>query len=92
MSDAGSRRGRWLELAAVVLLLVGSAWLGRLLVHNHVLHGDAPEAPGLRFAPASVPAASLEGEAGELEIVGQERRLLLLVLSTDCPFCRQNMP
>ena len=69
--------------------------MGQLMVHNHITHRETAQAPGARFAPASVEGMDLDGGPGGLErlpLRGRNRAVMLLVLSTECQFCEQNMP
>ena len=79
------------EVAVVGVLLAGTIWLGQLLHHNYVTH-DTVEASGLVVAPAVVPASTMSGRAAPVRVRDSAESSLLLVLSTECPFCEQNMP
>ena len=84
------RLSRVVEALMVVALLAGTGWLGQLVQHNYVTHGE-PEFDGVRFAPTTLPARSVDGEAAPV-LLGEDRPELLLVLSTTCAFCQENMP
>ncbi len=85
---AGSK---WLEYGVIALLLAGTAWLGQLTYHNVVVHGRLTQAvPSV--APVELPVTTLTGQAVTLPLAGRDRAVVLLVLSTECPFCEQNMP
>ena len=94
MHDRANQAIKWIpEIGVVVLLVVGSFWLGQIALHNHVTHPEElRRAAEPRFAPVRISARTLDGAAGDLRIHDRQRPLLLLVLSTDCPFCKQNMP
>lgn len=86
------RLHRFLEILVVAVLVAGTAWLGKLTYHNTVTHGaDAPR-QGVQVAPVDIPAMSIGGQLVDLTIQGRERSLILLVLSTSCRYCEQNMP
>ena len=80
---------RLLELSTVAVLVAGSAWLGQLVHHNYVIHGEPTEGA---LAPPDVPASSADGAVAPVNLAGRERPLLLLVMSTECGFCEANMP
>lgn len=82
---------RVFTVAVVVVLLAGSFWLGQLVVHNHQTHQSPPRAP-LALVPDAVDTTDLEGTAAPLATRDVERPTLLLVFSTECPFCERNMP
>jgi hypothetical protein len=81
---------RWIEIGTLCVLLAGSAWLGQLVHHNYVVHADGGSGPML--APAHVPAVDGDGVAAPLVLVERSRPLLMLVMSTECPYCEANMP
>lgn len=83
-------RGKIVEIVAVASLLAGTAWLGQMAHHNYLGHVDSLAETTL--APGDLPAADLAGQTAPVLLAGRERPLLLLVLSTDCPFCEANMP
>jgi len=73
-------------LAAVVVLMV---------MENRELR--APAAGGVDAIAAGdqlppIVARDLDGEAVELAFDGRERETLLLVFTTTCPACRENLP
>lgn len=81
---------RWFEAGTLCVLLAGSAWLGQLMHHNYVVHDEGRSAPAL--APADVPALDGAGVPAAVVLADRARPLLMLVLSTECPFCEANMP
>lgn len=81
---------KWLEGAAVGVLVAGTAWLGSLVRHNGAEHGGG-QAVGRVSAPSAVPAADAAGRPRPVDLAGRSRPVLLLVLSTECPFCAENM-
>lgn len=84
---------RLLEYGVVAVLLAGSFWLGKLVLHNHRTHADGPVT---RSAVSSQPVAIVghtpDGEPRWIRSADIERRTLLLILSVECPFCERNMP
>lgn len=84
-----ARAARLLEYAAIGVLVAGTAWLGQLTYHNTVVHSRTVESRAV--APVEIPGASLDGSLTSLAVEGRERPLMLFVLSTECPFCEQNM-
>lgn len=85
-------REQILEGLVVAALFVGTAWLGRQVHHNYVVHPRTVASAGVAVAPMAVPATTVAGEAAPLAIRDVPRARLLLVMSTDCPFCEENMP
>jgi hypothetical protein len=85
-------KGRVVELVVVGLLLVGTAWLGRLVQHNYVVHPSAVASSGIAVAPMAVPARLATGAEAALAVRAVSQAQVLLVVSTDCPYCEQNMP
>jgi len=83
---------RIIEGVVVVTLLAGTAWLARQVHHNYVVHPRSLASEGVAVAPMAVPARSASGGVAPLEIRSVPRAQVLLVVSTDCPFCEQNMP
>jgi len=75
----------------VVVLLAGTAWLARQVHHNYVVHPRSVASEGVAVAPMTVPARSASGGVAPLAVRSVPRAQLLLVVSTDCPFCEQNM-
>ncbi len=82
--------GKLLEYAVIGVLIAGTAWLGKLTYHNTVEHSQTVQTRAV--APLEIPGASLDGTMTSLAVEGRQRALMLLVLSTECPFCEQNMP
>ncbi len=85
-------RAQILEGVVVVVLLVGTAWLGRQVHHNYVEHPRTVASVGVAVAPMTVPATTIAGDAASLAIRDVPRARMLLVMSTDCQFCEENMP
>ena len=85
------RNARIVEGVVVVTLLAGTAWLAQQMHHNYVVHPRSVASEGVAVAPMAVPARSVAGTVAPLEIRSVPRAQLLLVMSTDCPFCEQNM-
>lgn len=84
---------RAFRYAAVVALLAGSFWFGRLVVHNHRTHADPPVTPSTTTTePVAIVGHGLDGETEWIRAVDLQRRTLLLVMSVECPFCERNMP
>ena len=81
-----------LEGAVIAVLLVGTAWLGRQVHHNYVVHPRTVASTGVAVAPMSVPATTLAGDDAPLRVRDVPRARLLMVMSIDCPFCEENMP
>lgn len=79
------------EYAAIAVLVAGTAWLGGLVRHNYVEHGASEQAAGRVAAPAALPAADASGDPVSVRLNEHEGPVLLLVLSTQCPFCEENM-
>jgi len=75
----------------VVALLAGTAWLAQQVHHNYVVHPRTVASEGVAVAPMTVPARSATGGVAPLAVRAVPRAQLLLVVSTDCPFCEQNM-
>lgn len=82
---------RWLEGTAVIALLAGTAWLGSLVRHNYVAHGGAGQVAGRVSAPIEVPASDATGNPLPVRLSEQRQPVLVLVLSTQCPYCAENM-
>ncbi len=80
------------EVGFVLVLIAGTAWLGKLVRHNYVTHGQASRIDGSVTAPVDIPGRTLDGDDVALQVSNRERPLMLFVLSTTCPFCEQNMP
>ena len=83
---------RIVEGVVVVTLLAGTAWLAQQVHHNYVVHPRSLASEGVAVAPMTVPAKSASGGVAPLAIRSVSRAQVLLVMSTDCPFCEQNMP
>ncbi|NKB88580.1 MAG: hypothetical protein GKS06_10200 [Acidobacteria bacterium] len=83
-------RTNWVEVGLVAALLVGTAWLGRQVHHNYVVHG-ATATSGLVTAPLALPASGLDGAKSPLALRDVDTPKMLYVLSTECQFCEQNM-
>lgn len=82
---------RIMEGVVVVTLLAGTAWLAQQVHHNYVVHPRSLASEGIAVAPMTVPARSASGSVAPLALRSVPRAQLLLVVSTDCPFCEQNM-
>lgn len=82
---------RIVEGVVVVALLAGTAWLAQQVHHNYVVHPRSVASEGVAIAPMAVPARSASGAVAPLAVRAVPRAHLLLVMSTDCPFCEQNM-
>ncbi len=80
------------EVGLILVLVAGTAWLGQMMHHNYVTHGQASRINGPLTAPVDIPGRTLTGEPSALDVSGRPRPLMLFVLSTACPFCEQNMP
>ncbi len=80
------------EVGLILVLVAGTAWLGQMVHHNYVTHGQASRINGPLTAPVDIPGRTLAGEPSTLDISGRPRPLMLFVLRTTCPFCEQNMP
>jgi hypothetical protein len=82
-------RRRWLLAGGGILGFFACGWA----------FGAAGSSPAKTFvrledtagALVSVPAASLEGEAGGLRLGGEGEPVIVFALSPECPFCAQNM-
>lgn len=83
---------RILEGVVVVTLLAGTAWLAQQVHHNYVVHPSTVANEGVAVAPMAVPARSASGSVAPLAVRSVPRAQLLMVVSTDCPFCEKNMP
>jgi len=81
---------RAVEVAATVVLLAGSAWLGQLVYHNN--WGHVSQEP----APANFPEEIVARTSTGTPTVVQRDRLgdkaVFLVLSVDCRYCKENGP
>jgi hypothetical protein len=80
------------EALTVAALLAGTAWLGQQVHHNYVTHPGALARAGVAVAPMTVPATTTTGAAADLSVRAVPQARVLFVVSTDCPFCEQNMP
>ena len=86
------RASKIAEAGLILVLLVGTAWLGKLVRHNYFTHRQATEVDGAVTAPVDIPGRTLSGDDVALQVSNRDRPLMLFVLSTTCPFCEQNMP
>ena len=82
---------RIVEGVVVVALLAGTGWLAQQVHHNYVVHPRSVASEGVAVAPITVPARSPSGAAAPVTVRSVSRARVLLVVSTDCPFCEQNM-
>ena len=86
-------KGRKLaEVGLLVVLVVGSLWLGKAMGTVLFPGERGPLIPPPAAAPAAIMGLGADGEASPIDIAGRDRPLIAFVLSVDCPFCRQTLP
>ena len=83
---------RTLELFVVAILCAGSLWLGKLLYHNYWEHPRNEAASAPNVAPDLLVGRSTDGEVAVVRLTEPGEPTLLLMLSTECPYCEQTLP
>lgn len=87
------REQRGAQATLLCLLLLASAYAGRLAYHNHFQHAALGEQPLVAHAPELVVGRSVtDGRREPLVLTEIGLPTLLLVVSAECPYCAENMP
>lgn len=87
-SERLSKLGEWAVIAALV---AATGYLGSIVHHNYVVHGNDPRAHEVRFGPRMIPATGDAERSVPVLLEGRQQPLLLLVMRTTCPYCEENM-